>query len=226
MDTAVSLVQAYLHVNGYFTVAEYPVLEAMKGGSHRTLTDIDMLAYRLPHAGGLLPASRRRNSPRGSSTVLDPRLQGTDESADLLLAEVKEGRAELNPGARDPDVLRAVLVRFGACAPPKVDEAVESLVRHGRTRLESGCLVRLVAFGSLVAPESSAFLAIPLDHVVSFLQGHLRRHWELLRHAQIKDPAYGFLVTLEKVRLGSAAGTGANGAGGLPTPPRPGSARG
>jgi hypothetical protein len=28
MDTSVALVQAYLHVNGYFTVAEYPVLEA------------------------------------------------------------------------------------------------------------------------------------------------------------------------------------------------------
>ena len=27
MDTCVALVQAYLHVNGYFTVAEYPVFE-------------------------------------------------------------------------------------------------------------------------------------------------------------------------------------------------------
>lgn len=30
MDNAVALVQAYLHVNGYFTVAEYPVLEVLK----------------------------------------------------------------------------------------------------------------------------------------------------------------------------------------------------
>jgi hypothetical protein len=29
MDTAVALTQAYLHVNGYFTVTEYPVLESM-----------------------------------------------------------------------------------------------------------------------------------------------------------------------------------------------------
>ena len=27
MDNAVALVQAYLRVNGYFTVVEYPVLE-------------------------------------------------------------------------------------------------------------------------------------------------------------------------------------------------------
>jgi hypothetical protein len=30
MDNAVALVQAYLRVNGYFTVAEYPVVEAMR----------------------------------------------------------------------------------------------------------------------------------------------------------------------------------------------------
>ena len=31
MDTAVALVQAYLNVNGYFAVVEYPVLEARLG---------------------------------------------------------------------------------------------------------------------------------------------------------------------------------------------------
>jgi hypothetical protein len=30
VDTSVALVQAYLHVNGYFTVAEYSVLEAYR----------------------------------------------------------------------------------------------------------------------------------------------------------------------------------------------------
>jgi hypothetical protein len=35
MDTAVALVQAYLHVNGYFTVAEYPVLGEVKEGAAR-----------------------------------------------------------------------------------------------------------------------------------------------------------------------------------------------
>jgi hypothetical protein len=29
MDNAVALVRAYLHVNGYFTVTEYPVVEAV-----------------------------------------------------------------------------------------------------------------------------------------------------------------------------------------------------
>ena len=50
MDTAVALVQAYLHVNGYFTVVEHPVLE-LRAGQVRTVTDLDVLAYRLPGAG-------------------------------------------------------------------------------------------------------------------------------------------------------------------------------
>ena len=40
MDTAVGLVQAYLRVNGYFTVAEYPVLDATGPGGPRTITDL------------------------------------------------------------------------------------------------------------------------------------------------------------------------------------------
>lgn len=43
MDNAVSLVRAYLHVNGYFTVCEYPVLEAARR-SYRAVTDLDVLA--------------------------------------------------------------------------------------------------------------------------------------------------------------------------------------
>jgi hypothetical protein len=48
MDTAVVLVQAYLHVNGYFTVAEHPVLETMRSGQLRTVIDLDILASQAP----------------------------------------------------------------------------------------------------------------------------------------------------------------------------------
>lgn len=33
MDNAVALVRAYLNVNDYLTVAEYPVLEALRHGA-------------------------------------------------------------------------------------------------------------------------------------------------------------------------------------------------
>jgi hypothetical protein len=55
MDNAVALVQAYLQVNGYFTVTEYPVLEAARHGIEAA-TDFDVLAYRFPGAGRLLSA--------------------------------------------------------------------------------------------------------------------------------------------------------------------------
>ena len=51
MDISVALVQAYLHINGYFTVAEYQVLEAYRGGHARSVTDLDILAFRFARAG-------------------------------------------------------------------------------------------------------------------------------------------------------------------------------
>ena len=35
MDHAVALVEAYLQINGYFTVAEYPVIESSTHAGHR-----------------------------------------------------------------------------------------------------------------------------------------------------------------------------------------------
>ena len=51
MNTAVAIVQAYLNVNGYFTVVEYPVLEAYRHGPARSVTDLDVLAVRFSGAG-------------------------------------------------------------------------------------------------------------------------------------------------------------------------------
>lgn len=45
MDTAVALVEAYLH-SGYFAVAGYAVLEALRGEQVRTVTDLGILACR------------------------------------------------------------------------------------------------------------------------------------------------------------------------------------
>jgi len=40
MDNAVALVQAYLRVNGYFTVTEYPVSGGRAGAAVSRLSDI------------------------------------------------------------------------------------------------------------------------------------------------------------------------------------------
>ncbi len=195
MDNAVALVQAYLRVNGYFTVAEYPVMEAMRTG-YRTLTDIDILGVRFPHAGQLVSSAHGRDEDHSDP---DPVLGAPVSEGDMIIGEVKERRAELNAAATDPAVLRAVLVRFGCCAAGEADELVATLVREGTVRLPIGHHARLVAFGSSVGPVAGGrYLGIELGHVIRSLQSYIRRHWSVLRHTDHKDPAFGFLVTLEK----------------------------
>ena len=128
MDTAVGLVQAYLRVNGYFTVAEYPVLDATGPAGPRTITDLDILAVRLHRAPG---ASGTVDAP------LDPAL-GAGGGADMIVGEVKEGRPHPNPAMRDPAVLEAAFTRFGCCAPEDAARLVAELLETGRTVAPEG----------------------------------------------------------------------------------------
>lgn len=203
MADAVDLVRAYLHVNGYFTVTEYPVLERRPGGGHRMVTDLDVLAFRFPGAG---PA---QTAPGPGSPLVstlggpDPALGRTRGESDMIAAEVKEGRAELNRGARDPRVLEAALVRFGCCEPAEAERVVRELGETGEVATGHGHRIRLLAFGTTLAPGgSSGYTAISLGHVAAFLREHLRGNWETLRHAQVSDPALGFLGLLEKAQRG------------------------
>ena len=120
------------------------------------------------------------------------------DQADMLIGEVKEGRAEMNEAVTDPAVLQAALARFGCCPSMDTSRLAETLLRKGETMLPSGHRLRMVAFGVSRDDAYRAYTRIPMGHVVTFLQDYLRRHWEVLRHAQFKDPAFGFLATLEK----------------------------
>lgn len=203
MDNAVSLVQAYLRLNGYFTVTEFPIIEAMRRGGHRTATDIDVLAFRFPGAGRLVP---RQGGSGARDTVIaapDSALGMLRDVPDMIVGEVKEGRAELNAAATDATVLRAVLVRFGCCDEANAESTVESLMRRGRAKTTLGHAIRLVAFGSH-APEDrpTRYSVVRLDAVVEFLEAYVAANWDVLRHAEYKDPAFGFLVTLFKIGHG------------------------
>lgn len=197
MEISVGLVQSYLRVNGYFTVAEYPVIEAVQRGKYRTVTDLDILAFRFPNAGRLVPGAEE-----GSPLCFepDPLLGVSRQEADLIIGEVKEGRAELNHGAQDPNVMRVALRRFGCCGASETS-VVDQLLRKGEAKLSSGYRVRLVAFGTSPSDqESPKFQVILLHQVRDFLQKYVREHWKILKHGQFKDPALGFLLTLEKIR--------------------------
>lgn len=204
MADAVDLVRAYLHVNGYFTVTEYPLLEAVRGGSHRMVTDLDLLAFRFAGAGR---GTGTPGAERGLVPALleaDPILGGREGESDMIVGEVKEGVAELNRAASEPRVLAMALTRFGCCGAAEATQVVTRLLRQGQALTGHGHRIRLVAFGSTVpAGGSGRFTTITLGHVVSFLRTHLRQHWALVRHAQVSDPALGFLGLLEKAERGA-----------------------
>ena len=196
MDVAVALVQAYLQVNGYFTVAEYPVLEALRHGA-RSATDLDILAFRFPLAGC---ETRHGGRHTAGPVVLEPdsALSVPADHADMIVGEVKQGTARFNAAGRDPLVLQAALVRFGCCAPDTVAETVRGLLRKGRATTPAGHTVRMIAFGCRASDGGSRHQVITMEHIIAFLRAHLREHWHHLGKAQLSQPALAFLALMEK----------------------------
>ena len=96
MDMGVCLVQSYLRVHGYFTVSEYPILEAMRHGDHRIATDIDILAVRFPHACQLVPRQGRREDDDVELAVPDAALASSARPCryDHRRSEDWHGRAQ------------------------------------------------------------------------------------------------------------------------------------
>ncbi len=209
MDHAVSLVQAYLQLNGYFTSAEYPIIAGAGRNGFRTITDIDILAFRFPSG---VPALPGRRTPQGLDTRdIDEGLGVAPDKIDMIIGEVKEGKVGINSGVRDPAVLKAVICRFGYSAEED-ERVVHDLLERGTATLASGYVVRLVAFGAFPpGSEVPPCRIISLGHVLEFLQRYVRKHWHVLRHLQFKDHAFGFLMTLEKARRGGAGRRGEKG---------------
>ena len=202
MDTAVALVQAYLHVNGYFTIAEYPVFEASRGDHARTVTDLDILAFRFAGAGHELIRGKRRRVPGTHVFATDPMLGCPSDRPDMIVGEVKEGPARLNAATRNPDVLAVALARFGCCSIEHAETVTRELLARGHVMTPCGHAVRLVAFGDAPDADRQAHMkTIAMGHIVKFLQQYLKEHWNVLRHAPIGDPTLGMLALIEKWRV-------------------------
>ncbi len=212
MDNAVALVQAFLRLHGYLTVTEFPVVRRARHGGHECLTDLDVLGFRFGSA-------RSSNEATAEDSV---RLLGVSAgTADMLIGEVKEGRAELNTAATQHDVLAAALERFGCCSHADTDRLATELLRQGRTTTRHGHAVRLVAFGSLPPGHGDQRChVVLLGDIVAELRDYVRAHWEVLRASASKDPGLGMLLTLEKASRG-AKSAGIHGPTHAVRPPHP-----
>jgi len=184
-------------MNGYFTVTEYPVLELMADGEYRTVTDVDMLALRIPGAG------RPSEGTETAVFTVDPNLDVDLDRVDLIIAEVKEGRAELNASARDPKVLRAALNRFGAVPEERISAVIDELLEDGEAEHPTGARVRLMSFGSRPpTSRSTRFQWMLLGDLAGFMHRAITDHWSAAQTIQSKDPALSFLLLLEKAVRG------------------------
>jgi hypothetical protein len=199
MDTAVALVQAYLYANGYFTVTEYPILEQIGDEAPRTVTDIDVLAVRFPGAGAVNESS----DTSGITLEPDPELDLSEDMIDVIIAEVKEGAAELNKAARDPAVLTAVCGRIGRISPEVAHQVVADLIESGTAIHPAGIRLRQMVFASRPPNERNIqYTWISHGHIGLWMRDQIRKNWDAIKTVQSKDPALSFMLLREKAERG------------------------
>lgn len=201
MDSSVALARAYLELNGYFVLTELPV-QVGEGHGFRTATDIDLLAVRLPHAAELIAGHRAH--ARDLLLGQDETLENDPARIEVLLGEVKRGRAQVNPGYFDPAVLRFALRRTGCCPIDEIDATAAALARLGavetRTAQGHACRVRLASFaGEPVTLRPAGIFSVGLDHCVAFIRERLANYRGPLRGAYFRDPVLNLLGLVDSV---------------------------
>jgi hypothetical protein len=205
VDAATKLVQAYLHINGYFTAAEYPLVDLKQGEPPRIVTDIDMLAMRFGRAmkvGAKEENGMKRERIQGPMAVhTDPALKCREDQTDMIVAEIKQGLARVNSAARNPRVLGAALTRFGCCDSVEAPRLVERLLQHGQTHDQNGHQIRMVVFASRGEQAPKGWHWVHLNNVFMFLDRYLRTERQDLEKVELLDPALGWLSLLQKCQL-------------------------
>jgi len=201
IDVGTQLVQAYLQANGYFTVADYPLLEVAKSQQLRSVTDLDMLAVRF--AGQFATKQKEKQTKVIGPMVLSPdtALACPQQGTDMIVAEVKQGRARVNPASRNPKVLGAALTRFGCCDPADAERVVSELLQQGHTKLMHGHKIRMVLFASTGESAPAGWHLVHLEQVFIFLDKLLHQHQFRWRATDFHDPALAWLALLQKSKL-------------------------
>ncbi len=197
MDIAVNLVESYLRLTGYMTLSEFEVQRRDKKGRFKTVTDIDIMGIRFP--GDIYLGDPHREVDCDLLVIDDPVLGLEPDTIDVIVGEVKQGRAELNPGIKDHAVLHSMLRRVEWVYADKLSAVIEGLqrdqVHHAAGRGGGSVRTRLVAFGR---SKNSNVNTIALGHIVTTMLEFFEEHEEAFRPVQFREPAPAFLRLLLK----------------------------
>lgn len=203
MNAGVDLVQAYLHLNGYFTITELPVIRHTRRG-YQEVTDLDVLAVRFPHAAFTIPGGRPGPAD-DLSLGLDGALVRRDPGAvDVIIGEVKEGKARINDALRLPDALFTAVRRVGCVPDDELGRVVDALREEGQAHAQGSSGVdyrfRIVAFGGGKSGRRPRYEVVALDHVATFVENYLDRYHDILTPSDLPETALGILHLLRKLR--------------------------
>ena len=198
MDIAVNLVESYLRLNGYLTITEVDIPHPAVGGKYESITDVDVLAVRFP---GDLYAIDVDDQPDTRLLLIDdPSLFLADRMVDVIVGEVKQGPAKLNPAITRHEVLHHILGRLEWIYENGVATTVEDLQSSGSSESpgRSGAVIRtrLVAFGGYQGEPS--LNTMPLGHVLGQVVSFFERFEDVLRPGQFSAPAPALLHLLVK----------------------------
>jgi len=197
MDIGVNLVESYLRLAGYLTLSEFEVQGKASDGHYETLTDVDVVGLRTP--GPIYVGDPHDEDDCGVLLIEDPVLMLGEDMVDVIIGEVKQGEATINPGLKDHRVLHAVLRRLDWLYQDDLDDVVEAiqkdLVHYGEARGGGEIRTRIVAFGR--APEPTLNI-ITHTHMVRSMLGFFEKFEDAMRPLQYKDPAPALLRFLTK----------------------------
>jgi hypothetical protein len=198
VDIGVDLVESYLRLNGYLTLTEFEVQRRNESGAFETITEFDIVALRFP--GDVYAGDPHGGEDARLLLIEDPVLGLEPDLIDIVIGEVKQGEAELNPGMRVHGALHSVLRRFEWLYDEPLVAVVAALQEH-----DSHCSpgrgggtvrTRLVAFGR---SQKSDLGTIALSHIVETMLGFFTGLDEAFRPVQFRDPAPALLGLLHKI---------------------------
>lgn len=197
MDIGINLVESYLRLNGYLTLSEFEVQRKARDGAFRTITDIDIMAVRMP--GPVFLGDPHEHPDCQVLLINDPELRLEPDCVDVIVGEVKQGKAEFNEGIRDHGVLHSMLRRvewlYAGDTESVADGLGAELTHYTAARGGGRVRTRLVAFGRSPVTNLNT---MSLSHMIETLLRFFDDHEEAFKPIQFRDPAPAFLRLLLK----------------------------